>query len=100
MSAVITHPATDAVVVGAGPMGGDVAVKLATGGVKTVGIERGPYWDYSLDYSHAKYDEWAIIMNHRFDGSLSQATFTLRNNRNQFALPVRRYLGQSHGHGY
>jgi gluconate 2-dehydrogenase alpha chain len=100
MSTVITHPAADAVILGIGPMGGDISVKLATAGIKTVGIERGPYWDYSIDYSHAKYDEWAIIYAHRFDGPLTQHTFTLRNDRTQFAMPVRRYLGQAHGHGY
>jgi gluconate 2-dehydrogenase alpha chain len=102
MSTVITHPAVDAVVLGQGALGGDITVKLATAGYKVVGLDKGPYWEYATDFAPIKYDEWGISWNRKFDHPLTLSTFTMRNNVNQFALPVRRYTsGQVHsgGHG-
>lgn len=90
MSQVIQHPSVDVVVLGMGAMSGTIAVELAQAGYKVVGIERGPYWDYASDFYATKYDEWGIGYMRKFDHNLAKSTATLRNNRNQFALPVRR----------
>jgi gluconate 2-dehydrogenase alpha chain len=73
-----------------GAMSGTVAVELAKAGYKVVGIERGPYWDFTNDFYFTKYDEWGIGYMRKFDLPLSTSTCTLRNNRNQYALPIRR----------
>jgi gluconate 2-dehydrogenase alpha chain len=101
----ISHPSVDVVVLGLGPVGGHVATELAVSGYTVVGIEKGPYWDYGTDWHpSSSHDEWGIAVERKFDTpSLEINTFTLRNNRDQFALPVRRNtrLGQitSLGHG-
>ena len=38
-----------------------------------------------------KYDEWGIMYKRKFDHPLPLFTYTMRNNTEQFALPVRRY---------
>ena len=63
MSTVITHPAVDVVVMGEGVMGGEISIKLALGNYKVVGIEKGPYWDYTTDFAITKYDEYGIQIN-------------------------------------
>lgn len=103
MSQIIQHPSVDVVVLGMGAMSGTVAVELALAGYKVVGLERGPYWDYNSDYFSNKYDEWGIGYMRKFDHNLSISTATLRNNKNQFALPVRRNTappGQIISEGY
>ena len=103
MSQVIQHDPTDVVVVGMGVMSGTVAAELTLAGYKVVGLERGPQWDYSSDFYASKYDEWGIGFMRKYDHQLPVSTATLRNNRFQFALPVRRYTpwGQliAEGHG-
>jgi gluconate 2-dehydrogenase alpha chain len=102
MSTVITHPAVDAVVLGEGVMGGEITIKLTLAGYKVVGIEKGPYWDYTTDFAITKYDEYGIQIMRKNDHPLAMSTVTLRNNSTQFALPVRRNSnGQatSSGHG-
>ena len=92
MSSVINHPGTDVVVCGLGHMGGPIAAELTAAGYQVVGIEKGPFWDYTNDWRQDnKDDEWAIAVERKFDHPLYISTFTLRNNLNQFALPVRRY---------
>lgn len=103
-SNVITHPETDVVVLGCGHMGGPVAAELSTAGYKVVGLEKGPYWDYATDWSPTNiHDEWAIMLERKFDHPLQLWSFTLRNDRDQVALPVRRYTKlvqyQALGHG-
>lgn len=103
MSQIINHPSVDVVVLGMGAMSGTIAVELALAGHKVVGLERGPYWDYASDFYSTKYDEWGIGYMRKFDQNLSNSTATLRNNRNQFALPVRRNTappGQSISEGF
>lgn len=100
----VTHPAVDVVVLGAGMISGPVAAELSRDGYKVVGIEKGPGWDYTSDWHPTNiHDEWAIAVERKFDHPLQIATFSIRNNREQFALPVRRYtkLVQYHalGHG-
>ena len=104
MSSVVNHPQTDVVVCGLGHMGGPIAAELTAAGYQVVGIEKGPFWDYNVDWRQDnKDDEWAIAVERKFDHPLYISTFTLRNNLNQFALPIRRYTKnvQYHalGHG-
>jgi gluconate 2-dehydrogenase alpha chain len=103
MSQVIQHSPADVVVLGMGTMSGTVAVELAKAGYKTVGIERGPDWNYLNDFYATKYDEWGIGFMRKFDHPLPISSVSFRNNRFQFALPIRRYTptGQiiSEGHG-
>jgi gluconate 2-dehydrogenase alpha chain len=105
MSQVIQHSPVDVVILGMGAMSGTVAVELSTAGYKTVGLERGPSWDYISDYFATKYDEWGIGFMRKFDHPLPVSSVSFRNNRFQYALPIRRYTagiaGQiiSEGHG-
>ncbi len=71
-------------------MGGVVATEIAKAGFKTVGLERGPYWDFVSDFTTTKYDEWGIGFMRKYDHSFAVSAPTLRNDRSQFALPVRR----------
>jgi gluconate 2-dehydrogenase alpha chain len=92
------------VVLGMGAMSGTVAVELAKAGYKVVGLERGPHWNFATDYYATKYDEWGIGFMRKFDINLGITTSTIRNNINQFALPVRRntigYSGQIISEGW
>jgi gluconate 2-dehydrogenase alpha chain len=104
MSSPINHPQVDVVVCGLGHMGGPIAAELTKAGYQVVGIEKGPFWQYTTDWRQdQKDDEWAIAVERKFDHPLYISTFTIRNNINQFALPVRRYTKnvQYHalGHG-
>src|SRR5580704_10669679 len=102
MSTVITHPAADVVIIGGGVMGGEVAIKTTLANYKTVMIEKGPYWDYTTDFAITKYDEYGIQQMRKNDHPLALSSVTLRNNSNQFAMPVRRNTtgqGTSSGHG-
>ena len=47
MSSTINHPQTDVVVLGLGHMGGPIAAELTAAGYQVVGIEKGPFWDYT-----------------------------------------------------
>jgi gluconate 2-dehydrogenase alpha chain len=101
MSQVIQHNSVDVVVLGMGTMSGAVAAELTIAGYKVVGIERGPYWDFTSDFFATKYDEWGIGYMRKFDQPNRVTCPTLRNNRNQFALPVRRStMGQIHSEGF
>lgn len=99
MSSPITHPQTDVVVLGLGHMGGPIAAELTAAGYDVVGIEKGPFWKYDVDWVPTNiHDEWAILMERKFDHPLYISTFTIRNNINQFALPMRRYTKQVQYH--
>ena len=99
---VIQHEETDVVILGMGAMSGTVAAEVTKAGYKAVGIERGPNWDFYNDFFYSKYDEWGIGYMRKYDHALSNSTATVRNNRFQFALPVRRYTpgGQIISEGY
>ena len=90
MSTVINEPEADVVVLGLGVMGGAVAAELSIAGYKVVGIEKGPYYQFDTDFAPVKYDEWGIMVMRKFDHPLPMSTFTMRQNINQMALPVRR----------
>lgn len=91
MSEVIQEQPTDVVCLGVGYMSGAVAIELSKANYKVVGITKGPYWDYAIDYSLTKYDEWGVGLGRKYDSPLPLQSVTIRNNSNQFALPVRRY---------
>jgi gluconate 2-dehydrogenase alpha chain len=102
MSTVINEQPVDVVVMGLGTMGGLVATQLAVNGLKVAGIDKGPFWDYSTDFAQTKYDEWGTTIMKKFDHPLPLFTTTMRNNINQFALPIRRYTVSqfpANGHG-
>ncbi len=99
MSAPITHPAVDVVCLGLGHMSGPVAAELVKANYKVVGLEKGPYWDFNTDWRQdQKDDEWAIVVERKFDHPLYISTFSIRNTMDQFALPVRRYTKQVQYH--
>ena len=92
----------DVCILGLGVAGGVIAAEAALAGYRVVGIEKGPYWDYAKDFSMTKYDEWGIMYHRKFDHPLRLFTYTLRNNSNQMAVPVRRNIGSqiiTPGHG-
>ncbi len=90
MSTTITEPAADVVLMGVGVVSGTVAAELTAAGFTVAGICRGPYWNYSTDFATTKYDEWGIQFERKFDTPYSWGAQTIRNNANQFALPIRR----------
>jgi gluconate 2-dehydrogenase alpha chain len=103
---VVNHDPADVVVLGLGVMGGAIAAELSVAGHSVVGIEKGPYWDYSKDWQPVnKENEWGVLVERRWDHPLALSTFTVRNNKNQFATPVRRYnkngqiIAMGHGVG-
>jgi gluconate 2-dehydrogenase alpha chain len=97
----INHTPVDVAIVGMGVMGGEIAIKTTLAGLKTVGIEKGPYWNYATDFAINKYDEWGLQLLRKFDNPLPLTTVTMRNNTNQFALAVRRNsTGQGSTSGY
>jgi gluconate 2-dehydrogenase alpha chain len=101
MSSTITHPSVDVAIIGAGVMGGEIAVLLTRAGHKVVAMDKGPYWNYSTDFVISKYDEWGVQNLGKFDSPLSQISNTFRNNTSQFALPIRRNTtGQQTHSGY
>jgi gluconate 2-dehydrogenase alpha chain len=80
-------------------IGGSIAAELTAAGYNVVGLEKGPFWNYAVDWTPANiHDEWAITVERKFDHPLYISTFTIRNNDNQFALPVRRYTKQVQYH--
>jgi gluconate 2-dehydrogenase alpha chain len=92
MSAPIQHESVDVVCLGLGHMSGPVAAELVKAGHSVVGLEKGVYWDFNTDWAPTNiHDEWAIVVERKFDHPLYISTFTIRNNMKQFALPVRRY---------
>ena len=92
MSAPVNHPQTDVVVLGLGQAGGPIAAEMTKAGYNVVGLDKGNFWDFKTDWRQEnKDDEWAISMERKFDHPLYISTFTIRNNVNQLAIPVRRY---------
>jgi len=102
MSAIIQEPEVDVCILGLGPQGGFIAAELSLAGYKVLGIEKGPYWDYVNDFSTLKYDEWGVMYHRKFDNPLSMFTYSMRNDSEQMAIPVRRNTGNqliTPGHG-
>jgi gluconate 2-dehydrogenase alpha chain len=87
----------DVVCLGVGYMSGVIAAELSIAALnsninyKVVAITKGPYWDYVNDFSTTKYDEWGVGLGRKYDSPLPLQSVTIRNNSQQFALPVRRY---------
>ena len=106
MSQIITHPSVDVVVLGMGAMSGTIAAELTKAGYSVVGLERGPHSGLSEMTSMTQkiWTEWGVSFMRKFDINLAITTTTLRNNINQFAVPVRRntigYSGQIISEGW
>ena len=103
MSSVINEQPTDVVVLDFGQTGTGMAKEITATGFHVVGIDKGPFWDYTNDWRQDNKDnEWAIGVERKFDHPLFISTFTIKNTRDQFALPVRRYtkLVQYHALGH
>ncbi len=99
MSTPIQHSQTDVVCLGLGHMSGPIAAELTKAGYDVVGLEKGPFWDFAIDWNPTNiHDEWAIVVERKFDHPLYISTFSIRNNSDQFALPVRRYTKQVQYH--
>jgi gluconate 2-dehydrogenase alpha chain len=99
---VVEESPVDVCILGLGVAGGVIAAELALAGYKVRGIEKGPFWDYINDFSQSKYDEWGVMYQRKFDHPLRLFTYTLRNNSDQMAIPVRRNIGSqiiTPGHG-
>lgn len=77
------------VTVGVGFTGGIVAAECTRAGLSVVGLDRGHYRTAD-DFRYVK-DEWRYAINHGFMQDLSKETITFRNNRDQKALPMRKY---------
>jgi gluconate 2-dehydrogenase alpha chain len=87
----ITEKSADVVVMGLGMMAGPACAELCLAGYNVVGIEKGPYLNYAVDFAESqKFDEWKTTFQHYFDHKLTMWTYSIRNNSNQFALPNRR----------
>jgi gluconate 2-dehydrogenase alpha chain len=102
MSVPIQEPEADVCLLGLGMVGGLAAAELALAGYRVVGIEKGPYWDFSKDFALTKYDEWGVYFIRKFDHPLRMFTFTMRTDSQKMALPVRRYTLEQYiaiGHG-
>ncbi|MGA2663911.1 MAG: hypothetical protein ABSF83_03110 [Nitrososphaerales archaeon] len=91
MSTVINEKPADVVLLGLGVMSGTIAAELSTAGHTVVGIEKGPYYQFDVDFAPVKYDEWGILYMRKFDHPLPLSTYSMRHDSTQFALPVRRY---------
>lgn len=99
MSSIIQELPVDVVCLGLGHMSGPIAAELTRAGRKVVGLEKGPFWDFNVDWNSTNiHDEWAIAVERKFDHPLYISTFTIRNKSTQFALPVRRYTKQIQYH--
>jgi gluconate 2-dehydrogenase alpha chain len=90
MSTVIQHPSVDLVIVGAGVMGGEIAIRTTLAGAKVVCLDKGTYWNYASDFAISKYDEWGAQTLHKYGSPVTAITSTQRNTSDQFALPIRR----------
>ena len=79
----------DVVTVGAGWTGGIVAKELTQNGYDVVSLERGG--DVSTDDFLTAHDELGYALRYKLMQDLSKETITFRNERDQVALPMRRY---------
>jgi len=84
-------PRTDVVIVGAGWTGLTAAYELANAGQRCVVLERGQYRHTATSFAGpGEHDELKYAIRHRHMVDLSKETLTIRNNRDQQALPMRR----------
>lgn len=87
-----TRPKADVVVIGLGWSGSVIAEELARAGLKVVAIERGAWRDTATDFPPSvDTDELRWATRKEILQPPSLETYTVRNNANQVALPVREW---------
>ncbi len=81
----------DVVIIGLGWTGGILAKELTDAGMKVVAIERGETRSTEKDYSVPNVrDELRYVQRHDLMMNTARDTLTVRNNRSEEALPMRR----------
>ena len=84
--------AVDAVVLGVGFVGSIIAKELAAAGLKVVGLERGDPRDTVPDFQGPyMHDELRFAVRKGLMQDNTRETVTFRNQRDQTALPMRRW---------
>ncbi len=87
-----TQKPVDIVIIGAGWAGGILAKELAGTGQSIVILERGGETDTTADFAGSpKFDELRFAHRHDLLQNLSRETLTVRNTRQQTALPMRQW---------
>jgi len=90
----------DVVVLGVGFVGSIIAKELAATGLKVVGIERGGVRDTVPDFQGPyMHDELRFAVRKALMQDNTKEAVTFRNNRDQIALPLRRWEGFLPGTG-
>lgn len=82
-------PTTDVVIIGSGWAGGIAAAELSKAGYQVVCLERGP--DRKREDFFASKDELRYLARHELYKDLSDETYTIRNNSDEAATPLRRH---------
>src|SRR6185369_2452902 len=90
----------DVVVLGVGFVGSIIAKELAATGLKVVGLERGGVRDTVPDFQGPyMHDELRFAVRKALMQDNTKEAVTFRNNRDQVALPLRRWEGFLPGTG-
>lgn len=90
----------DAVTIGVGMTGSILGHELTKAGLKVVGLERGAERETVPDFQGpAMHDELRFAIRKGLMVDAARETFTLRNNDNETALPLRRIAGFLPGTG-
>ncbi|HLR53920.1 MAG TPA: GMC family oxidoreductase [Pseudogracilibacillus sp.] len=82
-------PETDVVIIGSGWAGGIAAAELTKAGYQVICLERGP--DRKREDFIASKDELRYLARHELYKDLSDDTYTIRNNSDEEAIPLRRH---------
>jgi gluconate 2-dehydrogenase alpha chain len=93
-------PRKDVVIIGLGWSGAIMAEQLTAEGLDVVALERGPWRDTGTDFPTTwDPDELRYAIRQELFLQPAQQTVTFRNNRDQTALPVRRFGAFLPGNG-
>ena len=93
-------PSKDVVIIGLGWTGSIMAYELARSGLDVVAIERGPWRDTASDFNIGTApDELRYAIRQDMFLRPAQDTVTMRNTRDQTALPIRKFGSFLPGNG-